>query len=361
MPLFETIISYIPNPSGSPDAPLQMQVFTLDYDNYVGRIGIARVFNGIAKRGMAAKIIGQNGEIREGRITKLYTFKGLERLEVNETPVGDIVAVAGFEELNIGDTIADYENPIPLSLLHIEEPTISVFISVNDSPLAGTEGKHVTATKLKDRLQREMRTNVAMKFEELGEGKFKVSGRGELQIAILAETLRREGYEFSISRPEVIVKEENGKKLEPFELLVIDVPDEFTGAVIEKIGKRKGEMVSMSPMGAGRTRIEFVIPSRGLIGYRSEFLTDTRGEGIMNSTFLEFREFSGIPYRRKNGAIVSMENGVAAAYALYNLQERGKLFVKPGDKVYKGMIIGEYNREGDIDVNPIRGKKLTNV
>ena len=361
IPLFETIISHIPEPSGSPDAPLQMQVFTLDYDNYVGRIGIARVFNGIVKRGMAAKVIGQNGEIREGRITKLYTFKGLERLEVDEVPVGDIVAVAGFEELNIGDTIADYENPVPLSPLHIEEPTISVFISVNDSPLAGTEGKHVTATKLKDRLQREMRTNVAMKFEELGEGKFKVSGRGELQIAILAETLRREGYEFSISRPEVIVKEENGKKLEPFELLVVDVPDEFTGAVIEKIGKRKGEMVSMSPMGAGRTRIEFVIPSRGLIGYRSEFLTDTKGEGIMNSTFLEFREFSGAPYRRKNGAIVSMENGVATAYALYNLQDRGKLFVKPGDKVYKGMIIGEHNREGDIDVNPIRGKKLTNI
>jgi GTP-binding protein len=361
IPLFETIISYIPEPSGSPDVPLQMQVFTLDYDNYVGRIGIARVFNGTVKRGMAAKVIGQNGEIREGRITKLYTFKGLERLEVDEAPVGDIVAVAGFEELNIGDTIADYENPVPLSPLHIEEPTISVFISVNDSPLAGTEGKHVTATKLKDRLQREMRTNVAMKFEELGEGKFKVSGRGELQIAILAETLRREGYEFSISRPEVIVKEENGKKMEPFELLVVDVPDEFTGAVIEKIGKRKGEMVSMSPMGAGRTRIEFVIPSRGLIGYRSEFLTDTKGEGIMNSTFLEFREFSGAPYRRKNGAIVSMENGVATAYALYNLQDRGKLFVKPGDKVYKGMIIGEHNREEDIDVNPIRGKKLTNV
>ncbi|GAB6076488.1 translational GTPase TypA [Desulfurobacterium crinifex] len=361
IPLFETIISHIPEPSGSPDAPLQMQVFTLDYDNYVGRIGIARVFNGIVKRGMAAKVIGQNGEIREGRITKLYTFKGLERLEVDEVPVGDIVAVAGFEELNIGDTIADYENPVPLSPLHIEEPTISVFISVNDSPLAGTEGKHVTATKLKDRLQREMRANVAMKFEELGEGKFKVSGRGELQIAILAETLRREGYEFSISRPEVIVKEENGKKLEPFELLVVDIPDEFTGAVIEKIGKRKGEMVSMSPMGAGRTRIEFVIPSRGLIGYRSEFLTDTKGEGIMNSTFLEFREFSGAPYRRKNGAIVSMENGVATAYALYNLQDRGKLFVKPGDKVYKGMIIGEHNREGDIDVNPIRGKRLTNI
>ncbi|WP_163327784.1 translational GTPase TypA [Desulfurobacterium thermolithotrophum] len=361
LPLFETIISHIPEPSGSSDAPLQMQIFTLDYDNYVGRIGIARVFNGIVKKGMAAKVIGQDGEIREGKITKLYTFKGLKRLEVDNAPVGDIVAVAGFEELNIGDTIADYENPVPLSPLHIEEPTISVFISVNDSPLAGTEGKHVTATKLKDRLQKEMRTNVAMKFKELGEGKFKVSGRGELQIAILAETLRREGYEFSISRPEVIVKEENGKRLEPFELLVVDVPDEFTGTVIEKIGKRKGEMISMSPMGAGRTRIEFVIPSRGLIGYRSEFLTDTKGEGIMNSTFLEYREFSGVPYRRKNGAIVSMENGVATAYALYNLQERGKLFVKPGDKVYKGMIIGEHNREGDIDVNPIRGKKLTNI
>ncbi len=361
-PLFETIVKHTPPPSGSKEEPLQMQIFTLDYDNYVGRIGIARIFNGEVKRGDEVVLVEQKtGNVQKGRVTKLFTFKGLERLEVDRAPAGDIVAVAGFEDVEIGDTIASPENPVPLPPLHIEEPTISVFISVNDSPLAGTEGEHVTATKLKNRLQKEMRTNVAMKFEEIGEGKFKVSGRGELQIAILAETLRREGFEFSISRPEVVVKEEKGEKLEPFELLVVEVPDEYTGAVIEELGRRKGELLSMNKSGEGRTRLEFVIPSRGLIGYRSKFLTDTKGEGIMASSFLDFRKFSGKPYRRKNGAIVSVENGEATAYSLGYIQERGKLFIKPGDKVYRGMVIGEHNREGDLDVNPVRGKKLTNV
>ncbi|WP_089323128.1 translational GTPase TypA [Desulfurobacterium atlanticum] len=360
-PLFETIISHVPSPSGSVDAPLQMQAFTLDYDNYVGRIAIARIFNGKVRKGQNVILLKKNGETVNGRITKLIGFKGLDRIEIDEAFCGDIVAFAGFETVDIGDTVADVEHPEPLEPLHIEEPTLSVFLSVNDSPLAGTEGKHVTATKLKDRLVKESRTNIAMKFEEIGEGKFKVSGRGELQISILAENLRREGYEFSISRPQVIVKEENGKHLEPFELLVVDIPDEFVGTVIEKLGKRKAEMVSMMPMGNGRTRVEFEIPSRGLIGYRSEFLTDTKGEGIMNSSFLEYREFKGIPYRRSNGAMVSMADGEAASYALYNLQERGKLFIKPGDKVYTGMVIGEHSRSGDIDVNPIKGKKLTNV
>ncbi len=361
-PLFETIVKHTPPPSGSKEEPLQMQIFTLDYDNYVGRIGIARIFNGEVKRGDEVVLVEQKtGNVQKGRVTKLFTFKGLERLEVDRAPAGDIVAVAGFEDVEIGDTIASPENPVPLPPLHIEEPTISVFISINDSPLAGTEGEHVTATKLKNRLQKEMRTNVAMKFEEIGEGKFKVSGRGELQIAILAETLRREGFEFSISRPEVVVKEEKGEKLEPFELLVVEVPDEYTGAVIEELGRRKGELLSMNKSGEGRTRLEFVIPSRGLIGYRSKFLTDTKGEGIMASSFLDFRKFSGKPYRRKNGAIVSVENGEATAYSLGYIQERGKLFIKPGDKVYRGMVIGEHNREGDLDVNPVRGKKLTNV
>ncbi|RUM90932.1 MAG: translational GTPase TypA [Thermovibrio sp.] len=361
-PLFETIVKHTPPPSGSKEKPLQMQIFTLDYDNYVGRIGIARIFNGEVKRGDEVVLVEQKtGNVQKGRITKLFTFKGLEKLEVDRALAGDIVAVAGFEDVEVGDTIASPENPVPLPPLHIEEPTISVFISVNDSPLAGTEGEHVTATKLKNRLQKEMRTNVAMKFEEIGEGKFKVSGRGELQIAILAETLRREGFEFSISRPEVVVREENGEKLEPFELLVVEVPDEYTGAVIEELGRRKGELLSMNKSGEGRTRLEFVIPSRGLIGYRSKFLTDTKGEGIMASSFLDFRKFSGKPYRRKNGAIVSVENGEATAYSLGYIQERGKLFIKPGDKVYRGMVIGEHNRDGDLDVNPVRGKKLTNV
>ncbi|WP_457567419.1 translational GTPase TypA [Desulfurobacterium sp.] len=360
-PLFETIVSHVPPPSGSENAPLQMQAFTLDYDNYVGRIAIARIFNGKVKKGQNVLLLRKNGETVNGRITKLIGFEGLERVEIEEAVCGDIVAFAGFDSIEIGDTVADVERPEPLEPLHIEEPTISVYISVNDSPLSGTEGRFVTATKLKDRFIREARTNIAMKFEEIGEGKFKVSGRGELQICILAENLRREGYEFSISRPQVIVKEKDGKHLEPFELLIVDVPDEFVGTVIEKLGKRKAEMVAMTPAGNGRTRIEFEVPSRGLIGYRSEFLTDTRGEGIMNSSFLEYREFKGIPYKRGNGAMVSMADGETAGYALYNLQERGKLFVGPGEKVYAGMVIGEHNRSGDIDVNPVKGKKLTNV
>jgi GTP-binding protein len=361
-PLFETIVRHVPPPSGDPAAPFQLQVFNLDYDNYLGRIGIARVFNGTVKRGDEALLISQkDGTVRRSRITKLFSFKGLERVEVESAPCGDVVALAGFEELGIGDTVTHPEKPEALSPLQVEEPTVSVFLSVNDSPLAGTEGEFVTATKLKDRLLKEAHHNVAMKVEELGEGKFKVSGRGELQLSILAETLRREGFEFSLSRPEVIVKEENGVKLEPFESVVADVPEEYAGAVIEEMGRRKAEMVSMLPTGDGRVRLEFVAPSRALIGYRSKFLTDTKGEGVLTSSFLGFKPFNGTAYTRKNGAIVSTEKGAATAYALNYIQERGKLFIKPGDKVYPGMVIGEHNREGDLEVNPVRGKKLTNV
>ncbi len=360
-PLFETILEHVPSPSGSVDEPLQMQIFTLDYDNYVGKIGIARVFNGSAKKNESVLLMKSDGSKENGRITKLIGFLGLARTEIENAYAGDIVAIAGFNAMDVGDSVVDPANPMPLDPMHLEEPTMSVYFAVNDSPLAGLEGKHVTANKLKDRLLKEMQTNIAMKCEEMGEGKFKVSGRGELQITILAENLRREGFEFSISRPEVIIKEENGVKCEPFEHLVIDTPQDFSGAIIERLGKRKAEMKAMNPMSDGYTRLEFEIPARGLIGYRSEFLTDTKGEGVMNHSFLEFRPFSGSVESRKNGALISMENGEATAFSLFNIQERGTLFINPQTKVYVGMVIGEHSRDNDLDVNPIKSKHLTNM
>ncbi|ALM79098.1 GTP-binding protein TypA [Helicobacter pylori] len=360
-PLFETILEHVPNPSGSVDEPLQMQIFTLDYDNYVGKIGIARVFNGSAKKNESVLLMKSDGSKENGRITKLIGFLGLARTEIENAYAGDIVAIAGFNAMDVGDSVVDPNNPMPLDPMHLEEPTMSVYFAVNDSPLAGLEGKHVTANKLKDRLLKEMQTNIAMKCEEMGEGKFKVSGRGELQITILAENLRREEFEFSISRPEVIIKEENGVKCEPFEHLVIDTPQDFSGAIIERLGKRKAEMKAMNSMSDGYTRLEFEIPARGLIGYRSEFLTDTKGEGVMNHSFLEFRPFSGSVESRKNGALISMENGEATAFSLFNIQERGTLFINPQTKVYVGMVIGEHSRDNDLDVNPIKSKHLTNM
>ncbi|WP_187840203.1 translational GTPase TypA [Helicobacter pylori] len=360
-PLFETILEHVPSPSGSVDEPLQMQIFTLDYDNYVGKIGIARVFNGSVKKNESVLLMKSDGSKENGRITKLIGFLGLARTEIENAYAGDIVAIAGFNAMDVGDSVVDPANPMPLDPMHLEEPTMSVYFAVNDSPLAGLEGKHVTANKLKDRLLKEMQTNIAMKCEEMGEGKFKVSGRGELQITILAENLRREGFEFSISCPEVIIKEENGVKCEPFEHLVIDTPQDFSGAIIERLGKRKAEMKAMNPMSDGYTRLEFEIPARGLIGYRSEFLTDTKGEGVMNHSFLEFRPFSGSVESRKNGALISMENGEATAFSLFNIQERGTLFINPQTKVYVGMVIGEHSRDNDLDVNPIKSKHLTNM
>jgi len=276
-PLFEAIIEYIPYPSGSKDNPTQAQVFTLDYDNFVGRIGIARIFNGEVKKGSEYILIKSDGEKIKSRVSKLLGFKGLERIEIDKAEAGDIVAIAGFSDIDVGDTIADASNPVALDPLHIEEPTLSVIFSVNDGPLAGTEGKHVTSNKLRERLEKELETNIAMKMEPLGDASFKVSGRGELQIGILAENMRREGFEFLLARPEVVIREENGVRLEPFEHLVIDLPEEYQGTVIEKLGKRKAEMTSMTPLPDGTVRIEFEIPARGLIGFRSEFLTDTKG------------------------------------------------------------------------------------
>jgi len=360
-PLFETIIKHVPHPSGSAQNPLQLQVFTLDYDNYVGKIGIARIFNGTIKKNETVMLAKADGEQVRGRVSKLIGFHGLERIDINEASSGDIVAVAGFETLDVGDSLVDPNNPMPLDPLHIEEPTLSVVFAVNDSPFAGLDGKYVTSNKIAERLEAEMKTNIAMKYESDGEGKFKVSGRGELQITILAENMRREGFEFALGRPEVIVKEENGVKMEPYEHLVIDVPDEFAGTVIEKLGRKKAEMKAMNPTGDGQTRIEFEIPARGLIGFRGQFLTDTKGEGVMNHSFLEFRPLSGEVEHRKNGALVSMETGTAMGYSLFSLQERGSLFIDVQVKVYAGMIIGEHSRPNDLDVNPIKGKPQSNV
>ena len=360
-PIFDTIIKEVPKSSGSVDNPLQLQVFTLDYDNFVGKIGIARIFNGKVSKNQTVALIKANGEKVSGRISKLIGFHGLERIDIEEAVSGDIIAVAGFDTLDVGDTLADPNHAVGLDPLHIEEPTLSVVMSVNNSPLAGTEGKFITSNKIVERLESEMQTNIAMKYESNGEGAFKVSGRGELQITILAENMRREGFEFSLGRPEVIIKEENGVKMEPYEHLVIDAPDDCTGAVIEKLGKKKGEMTGMTPTGDGQTRLEFEIPARGLIGFRSQFLTDTKGEGVMNHSFLDYRPLTSGVESRMNGALVSMENGVATGFSIFNLQERGVMFIKPQDKVYGGMIIGEHSRSNDLDVNPIKGKQLSNV
>ncbi|MDX4025081.1 translational GTPase TypA [Aliarcobacter skirrowii] len=360
-PLYETILKEVPKPKGSDENGLQLQVFTLDYDNFIGKIGIARIFNGTISQGETVLLVKADGEKIKGRVTKLIGFKGLDRIDIKTAGAGDIVAVAGFETIDVGDSLCDPTNPMPLDPMHIEQPTLSVTFSVNDSPLAGTEGKYVTSNKIDERLKAEMNTNIAMSYEQIGEGKFKVNGRGELQITILAENMRREGFEFCIGRPEVIIKEENGIKMEPFEHLVIDTPDEFSGAIIEKLGKRKAVMTNMVPMGIGFTRLEFEIPARGLIGIRTEFLTETRGEGVMNHSFLEFRPHSGSVESRKYGALVSMENGEALAYSIFNLQDRGVMFIKPQDKVYIGMVVGQHAKDNDLDVNPIKGKAQSNV
>ena len=322
---------------------------------------LLRVFNGKIEKGQTILLAKADGEKVKGRVSKLIGFHGLQRKEIERAEAGDIVAVAGLETIDVGDSIVDPNNPMPLDPMHIEEPTISVVYSVNDSPLAGLEGKSVTSNKIQERLYKEMQTNIAMKLEVVGEGKFKVSGRGELQLTILAENMRREGFEFSISRPEVITRKVDGVHLEPFEHLVIDIPEEFSGNIIERLGRKKAEMTSMVPMGVGQQRIEFEIPARGLIGFRGQFLTDTKGEGVMNHSFLEYRPYSGIVETRSNGALISMENGDAVAYSLNNIQERGVLFIGPQTKVYMGMIIGEHSRPNDLDFNPIKGKNLTNM
>ncbi len=359
--IFDAIINDVPEPQGDAANSLQAQVFTLDYDNYVGKIGISRIFNGTVKKGDNVMLAKANGEMVKGKISKLIGFLGLNRMEIDQAEAGDIVAFAGMETVNVGDTVADAQNPVALDPMHVEEPTLTVVFAVNDSPLAGKEGKHVTSNKLRERLEFEMNTNVAMKLEIVGEGKFKVSGRGELQITVLAENMRREDFEFSISRPEVIVKEVEGVKCEPFEHLVIDVPEDLSGGVIERLGKRKAEMKSMLPMGQGFQRIEFEIPARALIGFRGQFLTDTKGEGVMNHSFIEFRPYSGGVESRSYGALVSMTAGSTLAFSLFGIQNRGTLYIGVQTEVYEGMIVGEHSRDNDLVVNPIKGKAQSNV
>lgn len=360
-PLFDMILTEVPKPTGSDDNGLQLQVFTLDYDNFIGKIGIARIFNGTISMGETVTLVKADGEKVKGRVSKLIGFKGIERFDIEKAGTGDIIAVAGFETIDVGDSLCDPLNPMPLDPMHIEEPTLSITFQVNDSPLAGTEGKFITSNKIDERLASEMNTNIAMNYEQIGEGKFKVNGRGELQICILAENMRREGFEFCIGRPEVIIKVVDGVKMEPFEHLVVDSPDEFTGTIIEKLGKRKANMTNMVPMGSGYTRLEFEIPARGLIGIRTEFLTDTKGEGVMNHSFLDFRPHSGFVESRKYGALVSMEAGEAVGYSIFNLQDRGIMFIKPQDKVYSGMVVGQHAKGNDLDINPIKAKQQSNV
>jgi len=361
-PLFETLISHVPAPKGFTDKPLQFLVSNIDYDDYVGRIAVGRVERGTIKTGQQAVLCKKDGSTENVKISRLYVFNGLKRVEAESAMMGDIIAVSGIGNINIGETVCDVNSPEPLPFIDIDEPTISMTFSVNNSPFAGREGNFVTSRHLRDRLFRELETNVSLRVEETDSpDSFKVSGRGELHLSILIETMRREGYEFQVSKPSVIYKEIDGELYEPVEYLIIDVPEDFLGVVMEKLGSRKAEMVNMHSAHQGYMRLEFKIPSRGLIGYRSEFLTDTKGNGIMNHVFHGFEPFKGEIPRRQRGSMVAWEDGEAVTYGLYNAQERGSLFISPGTKVYEGMIVGENSRSEDIVINVCKKKHVTNM
>ena len=361
-PLFETIIKNVKEPDGQVDLPLQFLVSAIDYDNYIGRVGTGRIHNGQVTTNDTVTLIKRSGEHVTSRVSKIFSYEGMKRIEIKKAYAGDIVSLAGIEGIDIGETVADREIPQALPAIDIDEPTLAMTFMQNDSPFMGNEGKYVTSRHLWERLQREVQSNVSINVERAVDGdEFVVKGRGELQMSILIENMRREGYEFQVSKPEVIFRTIDGTKCEPIELAMIDVADEFVGVVIEKLGVRKGEMTDMKQGGDGYTRLEFKVPSRGLIGFRNEFLTETRGTGILNQTFFEYGPYRGnIPSRGK-GVLVAMEEGSSVAFALNNLQERGDLFVGPGVHVYEGMIIGENNREGDLIVNVCKMKKLTNM
>jgi GTP-binding protein len=360
--LFEAIVQTTPASGGDPENPLQILVANLDYSDYLGRLAIARVFNGTLHSGEDAGIAKLDGAIQKVKITKLFSFSGLKRVDIDKTECGDIVAIAGVEGINIGETITNFENPAPLPHIVIDEPTIAMQFSVNTSPFSGREGTYVTSRNLRDRLQKELLTNVSLRVEDSGAtDSFKVLGRGELQLSILIETMRREGFELAVGKPEIVTKRIDGKLMEPQEKLMVDIPDAFVGVIIEKLGQRKGQMLKMHNHGSGRVRIEFTIPSRGMIGLRSELLTDTRGTVIMNSLFDGYTEWLGEIPHRMTGALVSDRNGTSTAYALWSLQERGVLFINAGVDLYEGQIVGENAREVDLDVNAVREKKLTNM
>ncbi|HEX8797264.1 MAG TPA: translational GTPase TypA, partial [Terriglobales bacterium] len=361
-PLFDAIVKTIPPPKGDAAGPLQVLVANLDYSDYLGRLAIARVFNGTLKTGEDVAIAKRDGSLQPTKITKLFSFSGLKRMDIDETELGDIVAVAGVEGINIGETITNVENPVPLPVITIDEPTIAMQFMVNTSPFAGREGQYVTSRNLRERLEKELLTNVSLRVEDTDStDSFKVMGRGELQLAILIEMMRREGFELAVGKPEIVTKQIDGRLMEPVERLTIDVPDTFVGVVIEKLGTRKAQMQKMHNHGYGRVRMEFTVSSRGLIGLRSEMLTDTRGTVVMNSLFEGYTEWQGEIPHRVTGALVADRAGRTTAYALYGLQERGELFVGPGIEVYEGMVVGENARDNDLDVNIVREKKLTNM
>ena len=364
-PLFETILNYIPAPEGDPDAGTQVLISTIDYNEYVGRIGIGKVDNGSVKVGQDVVIVNAHDKdkLNKVRITKLYEFDGLKKVEVTEATIGSIVAISGVTDIHIGDTICSPEHPEPIPFQKISEPTIAMHFMVNDSPLAGQEGKFVTSRHLRDRLFSELNSDVSLRVEETDNmDSFKVSGRGELHLSVLIENMRREGYEFAVSKAEVLYKtDERGKKLEPMERAFVDVPEEFAGSVIEKLSNRKGELQGMGSIGGGFTRLEFVIPARGLIGYRGEFMTDTKGNGILNTVFEDYGPYKGDIAYRKQGSLIAFESGETVAYGLFNAQDRGTLFVGPGEKVYAGMVIGQNGKTDDIELNVCKTKHLTNT
>ena len=361
-PLFETIINTTKPFEGNENDPLQMQISQLDYDDYIGRLGIGRINKGKIKVGETVALAKNDGTNSSFRISKLFVNEGIKRTEVNEAYYGDIVTVAGCSEVSIGDTICDKNHVEPLPKIIIEEPTLSMNFLVNNSPFAGRSGKFLTSRHLKERLERELETNVGLKVEPIeNEDGYKVSGRGELHLSILLENMRREGYELSVSKPEVIMKEENGKKLEPYEKVILNVPNEYSGTVINSLNERKGVMQSVAPGEVGYTKIEYLVPTRGLIGYRGSFITETKGEGIMVRSFDSYGPYAGIINGRKNGVLVSMENGTTFGYSLFNLSSRGTMIVEPSQEVYIGMIIGICNKEGDLNVNPCKNKELTNT
>jgi GTP-binding protein len=359
-PLFNAILRHVPPPVGDPEKPLQLQVTTIDYSDYLGRIIIGKVHNGTIKMGQQAVLLRDDGSVLKGKISKLMGFEGLKRIDIESATAGNIIAVAGFADANIGETIACPDEPAALPMIKVDEPTLQMTFCVNDSPFAGQEGKLVTSRQVRDRLFKELDTNVALRVEETDSpDRLAVSGRGELHLGILIETMRREGYEFQVSQPQVIYREINGQKCEPFELLALDVPEEAVGGCVERLGQRKAEMQNMMASN-GRSILEFVVPARGLIGFRGEFMRATRGDGIMNHSFLEYRPTCGEITARRNGVLISFEEGVATYYSLQGAEDRGTFFIAPGTKVYKGMIIGENNRGQDMELNICKSKQLTN-
>ncbi|MFN5766179.1 MAG: translational GTPase TypA [Pseudanabaena sp.] len=362
-PLFEAILHHFSPPVGDPEKPLQLQVTTLDYSDYLGRIVIGKIHNGTITAGQQAALISEDGSIVKGKITKLLGFDGLKRVELQSSSAGNIVAVSGFATANIGETITCPNEPTALPMIKVDEPTLQMTFCVNDSPFVGQEGKLVTTRQVRDRLMRELETNVALRVQENSEfpDRFAVAGRGELHLGILIETMRREGYEFQVTQPQVIYRELNGKQCEPYECLVLDVPEDAVGGCIERLGQRRAEMVDMQMSSSGRSQLEFVVPARGLIGFRGDFMRATRGAGIMNHSFLDYRPSAGEISARRNGVLISFEEGVATEFSLKNAEDRGVFFIKPGTKVYKGMIIGENNRPQDMELNVCKSKQLTNM